>query len=207
MAAQKFSKLEAIKFGFEAAKSQYKFFIPMLLVATLINFIPGFINDNLLRDGAQIIKAIVGIAGWIVSMLISLGMIKISLNYLDHKKLELAELFMHYKLLFSYWAGSILYGLIVFAGLLLLIVPGIIWMVKLQFYSYLIIDRGLGPIEALKQSWNMTKGVKLDLFLFGLLAGVINLLGVLALLVGLFWTLPTTMIATAYIYRKLAHKA
>jgi uncharacterized membrane protein len=206
MASQKFSKTEAIKSGFEASKSQFKFFVPMLLVAALVNFIPSFLNDNVFAGSNQIIRFIIGIAGWVISMLVSIGMIKISLNYLDKKPLELSDLFSQYPLLINYWAGSILYGLIVFAGLLLLIIPGIIWMIKFEFYSYLIIDKGLGPVEALKKSWEITKGVKWELFLFGLLAGLINMVGALALLVGLFWALPTTMVATALIYRKLNQK-
>jgi len=41
------------------------------------------------------------------------------------------------------------------------------------------------------------------LFLFDLLLTLINLLGALCLLIGLFATIPTTMVAIAFVYRKL----
>jgi len=41
------------------------------------------------------------------------------------------------------------------------------------------------------------------LSLFDLLLGLINLLGAICLLIGLFATIPTTMVATAFVYRKL----
>ena len=106
--------------------------------------------------------------------------------------------------LFSkYILSLIIYGLIVLAGLILLIIPGIIWAIKFQFFGYFIVDKGLGPIESLKQSAKITKDTKWTLFLFGLLSGLINLLGALLLLVGLFATVPTTMMAKAFVYRKL----
>jgi len=91
----------------------------------------------------------------------------------------------------------------VLGGTILLIVPGVIWAVKFQFFSYFIIDKGLGPIEALKKSSAITKGVKWNLLGFDLLIGGIALLGVLALLIGLLAAIPTAMIAMAFVYRKL----
>ena len=108
---------------------------------------------------------------------------------------------------FKYLIGSILYGLIVFAGTILLIIPGIIWGIQFCFYDYFIIDKGLGPIEALKRSSAITRGVKWDLFVFSLILLGINLLGALCLLIGLFATIPTTMVAIAFVYRKLLAQA
>jgi len=43
----------------------------------------------------------------------------------------------------------------------------------------------------------------MDLFLFNLLLILINLLGAICLLIGLFVTIPTTMVAWAFVYRRL----
>ncbi|MEA3324508.1 MAG: hypothetical protein U9Q37_05135 [Euryarchaeota archaeon] len=61
--------------------------------------------------------------------------------------------------------GLILYGFIVVGGLILLTIPGIIWAIKFQFFDYLIVDKGLGPIDALEKSSEITRGVKWDLFI------------------------------------------
>lgn len=102
--------------------------------------------------------------------------------------------------------GSIIYGVIVSLGLILLIIPGIVWAIKFQFFDYLIIDKGLGPIDALEKSSEITRGVKLDLLTFGILIWIINLLGLLCLVVGLFVTIPITVVAKAFVYRKLLHE-
>jgi len=85
----------------------------------------------------------------------------------------------------------------------LLIIPGIIWAIKFYFFSYLIVDKGLGPIEALKRSSAITDGSKWDLFLLGLLLFGINLIGAIPFFLGWFVTIPISMVATAFVYRKL----
>ncbi len=139
-------------------------------------------------------------------MIVMMGLIKIFLGFCDGEKGEFSDLFSCYPLLFKYMVGSIIYGVIVSLGLILLIIPGIVWAIKFQFFDYLIIDRGLGPIDALEKSSEITRGVKLDLLTFGILIGIINLLGLLCLVVGLFFTIPMTRVATAFVYRKLLHE-
>ena len=76
-----------------------------------------------------------------------------------------------------------------------------------MFFKYLIIDKGLGPIEALKESRRITTGQRWQLLLFVLILALLNILGALALFIGLFVTMPVTMIAMAHVYRGLEHKA
>ena len=85
----------------------------------------------------------------------------------------------------------------------MLIVPGVIWAIKYQFFAYLIVDKKMGPWEAIQKSGEMTAGNKGNLFLLGLILALINIAGAICLLVGLFATIPTTMLAIVYVYRKL----
>lgn len=160
-----------------------------------------YCNNN--RSRCPVLSIIIQIASFVLSMIIGMGLIKICLRFCDGEKGEFSDLFSCYPLFFKYLVGSILYGLIVVVGLILLIIPGIIWAIKFQFFDYLIVDKGLGPIDALEKSSEITRGVKWDLFIFAILLGIINLLGLLCLLVGLFVTIPVTMVAIAFVYRKL----
>jgi len=72
--------------------------------------------------------------------------------------------------------GLILYTLITLVGTILLIIPGIIWGIKFQFFGYFIVDKGLEPIEALKRSAAITKGVRWSLLFLAL-----------SLLVSIYW--------------------
>jgi hypothetical protein len=48
--------------------------------------------------------------------------------------------------------------LLIMAGLSLFIVPGVWVMIKLVFSEYLLVLRGLGPLEAMRESFKMTRG-------------------------------------------------
>ena len=50
----------------------------------------------------------------------------------------------------------------------------------------------------------LTDGYKMDLFLFSLTVAVINIIGVICVFVGLFVTIPVTLMASAYVYRRLS---
>ncbi len=202
MKPRKFSKKEAIRFGWQTMKSNFWFFVLLLIVATLIPYVPDIIK-HLVRAEALVFVIIVSLVSWALSAVIQVGLIRIALKFCDNQKGKYSDLFAYYPLFFKYLLGSILYGLIVLAGTILLIIPGIIWAIKYQFFSYFIVDKGAGPIEALKRSSAITKGSKWNLFLFALLLGLINLLGMLCLLLGSFATMPTTMVASAFVYRKL----
>ena len=104
---------------------------------------------------------------------------------------------------FPFLLTHILFALIVVGGLLLLVVPGIIWAVTYGFAPLLCAAEGYGPIEALRESRRLTDGHRRSLFAFGLLCLGVNLLGALALGIGLFVTVPTTVTAAAHVLRRL----
>jgi uncharacterized membrane protein len=206
MATKKFSKGEAIRFGWNTMKNNLGFFIGLLIVAGLITIIPTFLQLATQGD-APGLSFIFAIISGVLQLIIEMGMIKIALKFADNTKAEFGDLFSCLPLFFKYLASSVLYGLITLGGLILLIIPGIIWGIKFYFFGYSIVDQGAGPIEALKRSSAITMGAKWDLFLFGLLIIGINILGLLALVIGLFATIPTSMVAIAFVYRKLLAQA
>lgn len=76
--------------------------------------------------------------------------------------------------------------------------------IKFSLCFYFVVDKGLGPINALKASSRTTMNAKGALFFFGILCGLINLLGALCFGIGLFATVPTVMVAMALVYRQLS---
>jgi uncharacterized membrane protein len=200
---EKFSKKEAIKFGWEIAKKKIKFFIPPLILVFGSSFLFDYLSD-LAKKESFLISFLLTIVGFVLSIIFSLGLIKISLEICDGKEPKISDLFSQYRLFFRYFFASILKNLITFFGFIFLIIPGIILSIRLGFFDYLIVDKNSKIIESLKKSWEITKGSTLNLFLLYLLLGLINLLGFFALIIGLFWSIPTTMIAEAFVYRKLS---
>jgi uncharacterized membrane protein len=202
MTEKAFSKGEAIRYGWGVMKANLGFFIGLLVIVGVIGAIPKIL-EQITAERAPGLSIIFAIAGAIFNVIVTMGVTTISLKLVDNAKPDLGDLFSRFHLFFKYLGGNILYTLIVVGGLILLIVPGIVWALKFILFGYLVMDRGLGPIEALKKSAALTMGARWDLFLFCLLLVGINLLGALALLIGLFATIPTSTVAGAYVYRKL----
>lgn len=146
--------------------------------------------------------------GIVLSAYLSAGILKIVLSYFDGKILPLSDLFTQVKYFWRILGANILIGLIVFAGIILLIVPGIIWGLKYQFTLNLIVDKDMGISEAMQKSAELTKGVKLQLLGLNLTLVGVMILGFLALGIGILVAVPIVWLADVYVYKKLlkAHK-
>lgn len=202
MKIAKFSWKEAIIFGWGLMKKNLPFFIGFLIAAFIIKFIPYQLAELFKRRNTAICVTFNLISIFFV-ILVDMGFIRVVLKVVAKEKPEMFDLFNCYPLFFKYLRAWILYVLMILVGLVFLIVPGIIIAIRASMYGYFIVDKGLGPIEALKQSFKITKGSVWDLFIFSLIIVGINILGFLALVIGLLATIPTTMIAAIFVYRKL----
>ena len=99
--------------------------------------------------------------------------------------------------------ASLLVGAGVLLGLMALVVPGIILGLGWMFTQALIVDRNLGPIEAMQTSWRLTRGEKGGLLLWMLVCAGICLLGAMACGIGLFVAAPICGLGTLMIYEDL----
>lgn len=112
--------------------------------------------------------------GMIMFAWLHLGYIKVMFDIHDNNNALLAALFSQGRKIVTYLVSLFLFIAIVLGGLILLILPGFYFMIRFGFFSYAIVDRNLGPVEALRYSWDLTKGH--NLFSLGLWA-VFSLLG------------------------------
>jgi uncharacterized membrane protein len=96
--------------------------------------------------------------------------------------------------------AGFLYSLAILLGSILLIIPGIFIALIMSMHSYLIVDQNRGIIASLGESIRITKGHRWNLFLFFICMGLWNLLGVLALGVGVLITAPFTGLAMVLVY-------
>lgn len=195
----KFSAIEAFTFGWETFKKRAGFFIGVTVAVCVASAIVSSITNN---HGF-----ILEIVGFCVSSLIGMGMAALFLKaHEDVTKPEFADLW-HPQDFLSYLGASILTGIAVIVGTILLIVPGIFAAIVLGFGSLIVIDRHMSPIDSLKESMRITKGKRWEVLVLFLLAIVLNIVGALALLVGLLITIPMTMLAFVHAYRTLEHGA
>jgi len=207
MSPRFFSKSEAVLFGWDTLKKNFGFFLGLLAIVVAVNVLFGLVMSSFSEEAPKALMVAVSVLSWILDFLISMGIIRITLKFCDREQTTYRDLFSAYRLLLNYIVGSIVYGIIVAIGLVFLIIPGIYLAVKYQFYDYLIVDKGMGPIDAVKRSGVLTEGVKRNLVLFWLMLMGINILGLLALGVGLIASVPVSWLANAYVYRRLQLQA
>lgn len=86
---------------------------------------------------------------------------------------------------------------------LLASLPIIYISMRLYFAQYLVIDRNMGAMEAIRTSWKATANMQGKMFLFYILTNLINLLGVMCLFVGVFVTMIVVIYAQAALYRQV----
>jgi hypothetical protein len=156
-------------------------------------------------DAVRAYNFITRIAEQILDVFLGLGLVRIGLNIVSNKPADISMLFGEGRKLISMILASILYGFMVFGGLLLLVVPGIYLALRFGQYQYAIVDKDLGAIEALKYSSKITQGNLLNLFGLIIVCILVVLAGVLALVVGLIVAIPITHLATLVAYRWLQY--
>ena len=197
---------EAIKVGWEIFKENIKFFVGMLLIMFVLYLTPEILR-GLVTGNIAVLLIIMGAIGWIVQRIVDLAMVKAGLNFYDGEKPKYRDLLSDKEITIQYILGTVIYLVVIGIGFLLLIVPGIILGIKLQFYSYLILDKKMDAVSALKKSFEMTDGYGISLFVFIAAILGLNILGGIALAVGLFVTIPISFIAYAKVYRYIDGQA
>ena len=199
-----FEPMDPIRFGWNTLKSNIRFFVVLMVIVAALYYFPALIQMMFLSKALslpeafslEIIAIFLAVVYVIIYQVAELGLLSIALNFRDGKTPEIEDLFRNYRLFLKYFAASIIYGLMVAVGSIFLIVPGIYLALKYMFYGYLIVDKGLGPIDALKESGRMTEGAKKDLLVFWLTLGCSII--VIMIFLGLFIAIPVGVITAAF---------
>ena len=186
-----FSIKESLKYGSEKFKSN----LELSLLSTLLMIAITYFSDKSHWSVTLILV--------IASVIIRIGYNKIFLRISDGESPKFTDLFQEYKLFWKYLGVSILQGLVIVGGLILLIIPGIFWAVRFSFAPLILVDTNMGPIASMKDSYTITKGNFWELLLFWLTIGILNIFGFIIFGVGLLLTVPISTFATIYIYRAL----
>jgi len=202
----KFSKFQALSFGWRKTKSNFFFFASLLILIGGLVFTLNTIGKLLQQEGFLYSSWVIDLFDFVLQMIITLGLIKISLNFYDETRSKIVDIFSQWRLTSKYLIALIIYFLIAGIGFVLLVFPGIYFLIRFYFFDYFLVDKKMGPIESLKESWHATKGSTWNLFLLFLVLILINILGGLVFLIGLFVTIPVSMLALAFVYRKLSVK-
>ena len=219
----------AIKSGWNVAKANIFFFLGILAILLLATFVPSVIASEL-TSRSSLASSLIDIIQIIINLVLSIGLIKISLKFVDGAKPKMSDLYQNISALMvaKYLIASLLSGLasvaaaipglaLLFillattksyllsflAGLLVILIGVVYVQLRLGQFKYAIVDRNAKIIESLKYSWSITKGNVAKLLLFTIEVAGVVILGFLVFGIGLLWAIPTVLVASAHAYRQL----
>lgn len=190
----KFSILDSLVYGWHKTRN---FFWPLIALAALTYIaVPWFLN--VLREAAGAWGFFVRLFSVLVTVFILLIWTRIVLNGLGRKTNRNTKIF---------WTLTGIYiwrQIIITAGFLLFIVPGIVWWITYLYAPMLAVDKNLNISEAMRASRKLAAGQHWPLFWWFVISMVIYAAGFYCFKVGLLLAIPITNHAGAYVYAKLA---
>jgi hypothetical protein len=159
--------------------------------------------------GANPIPALIAIYGisfvlmivqFAVASFIDAGYCLLLLRVVRGENFELADMFSGGRFFWRFFWGNLLFALMYGLGLILLIIPGILVLLAFWPFLYVIVDHNVGVIESFKRSAELTSGNYGACFIIALATLGINLLGLLAICVGLLFSIPLTVLMFTVAY-------
>jgi uncharacterized membrane protein len=203
---------DAFRFSWEKTKSNLKFFIVSYIVSGLALIPSGIFLILTAVFAARSDWAITAVFGILMVLAfiatyagLFIAYVKASMLMSAGEEVAIRDCMPT----FDEWWKVLLANCIYFTGIgigtLFCIIPGIWVAVKYWGYCWFIVEKGAGPVEALKEAGELSTDLVFDLLVFFVICGIIMWLGALVLLVGLIVAFPVVLMATTYVFRKLAN--
>ncbi len=189
-------------------KQLWKYFLELFLIGIIyfVISLPGGMGSWTYNTVYNIWDLIGMAYGILISGPVGYG---VAFAYLKAARGEAPEIKNTFEAFKNYWNAVLAYllvAVIVIIGFLLLIIPGIIFACKLAFVPYIVVERKMDAISAVKESWQLTSGYAIDVFLIGLLGIPIAIAGLICFGVGVIVSIMWISLATASLYHAVCLK-
>ena len=157
----------------------------------------------LIQAALHSIPYVGAVASFAVSTPLLMGNFIVSAKLLHGQTPEFRDFFTGFQYFLPLLLLSLVAGLFIGIGTMLLIIPGLYLIVAYMFASYLVVDRGLDFWPAMELSRRTVNPRWFGYFAFVLLVVLLNLAGAIALGVGLLVTIPLSFCAVTAAYADL----
>ncbi|MBL8693317.1 MAG: DUF4339 domain-containing protein [Planctomycetes bacterium] len=166
-------------------------FLGYTLVVSIVTFAAGFVAP----------------AAVIVGGPMQVGLSICALRTLDGEPVELKNVFDGFKRFIEAFLSGLLFAVASALGILCCLVGVFVPLIRLPYWTFALIDRPQSKgIESLQDSWAITEGRMMDIFLLVLTSIGVALVGTLLCGVGIFPAIALIHLASAVAYRQLVPK-
>ncbi|NLC98424.1 MAG: hypothetical protein GX678_05040 [Actinomycetales bacterium] len=207
-----YSASAAIGYGFDKFKANPGPWILALLIFVGVSVALGLVTipftpeadplDNPFGFTFEPVSFIINIILTAVGYIFSAVLVRGALDETQGAKFSIGSAFSRLNL-----GPVILLGLLLSIGstigILLCVLPGIVFAFLTMFALVFLVDQDLNPIEAITASFKLCVEKLGESILTALLALLVVVLGFLACCIGLIVAVPVTQIAIAYAYKQL----
>lgn len=194
---------EIFKTSWGYTKSQIWILAGLVIGFMLIAFTVGiFVMSMQSSSGGTAISYLISA---LLSAIFYVGYIKNTFQTMEGDEPQFSAYLQSGRKIMNYFLANILFGVIVGIGTLLFVLPGIYLGIRLQFFGQCIVEEDAGAVQALKQSWALTKGQFLPLLLLLLAQILIAIIGLILFGIGIFVAIPLIVMMQSYTYRLLGN--
>jgi len=202
---------EVLSAAFAAFKPNWVVLIFAPAVAYFIAFVPAMIctmpgalrivHHNSAADvGLRLIGEVITLV--VLSFFIP-GVLRILLGVARGRTPAFGELFGGGDRFIPMLGTVFLLSVVTTISLFMLVIPLFIVGTGLSLTYFLVVDQGLGPIEAMKASWAATDGQKMKIFVFGIVCTLIAVGAEIACCLPLLVALPVVMLAYTIVFLRI----
>jgi uncharacterized membrane protein len=196
------------------AVAVFVYFVPSYLVNFAASFTISLLDQRGVVDHSLAPFAALGASGVgvIVSMVVGSymagGICNIGLKAARGQPTTVGDGFAGGRFFVPTLVAMILFSIAYIIGIALCIVPGVIVGIGLCLYEPIIVDQGLSGVDALKKSWELTKGHRVNILIFGILCFFVEFAGILACGIGLFLVaIPVIVVSACWVYLRIKGEA
>jgi len=179
-----------------------------MLVFLGVAVLLGIIVAILAMSGAD--QSVVNLFNFVVQIALNFVMLPVGISILvmamrhaNGKTVSAGEIFRHFDVMVSLFVAYLLQMILILIGFALLVLPGIYLMFAYGFATTLVLEKKMGPWQALETSRRAITRVWFRYFGFGWLIMLINMLGIFTLGIAWIWTVPWSILAMAMVYQKI----
>jgi uncharacterized membrane protein len=184
-------------------------FFVTIVILSIVEVVFGMIfNLQGYRDAGMQLQAMLAELG--VNMLslpietpLMAALMMMAIKHANGYEIRVGNVFDYYVTVWPLVFAALLMYLMIFAGLMLLIIPGIYLSVAYAFVYQLIIDKNMGVWEAMETSRKAVSKRWFPVFGLMLANALILIISALPLGIGLFWTLPMAALSMGILYTRL----
>jgi hypothetical protein len=178
-----------------------------LFTAILLTFVAAWVVlEVVVVKGQQfgiLLWAVAHVAFLLFFAGLEAGLVSVCLDLHDGGAPTFASAFARLALAPKVLAGQIIYLLLVVVGLALLVVPGIYLAARFWLFSFRLVEGESNLVAAFRQSAALSKEALGQLSVLIIALDLLNLLGAAVLGLGLFLTIPLSVLMLSAVYRQL----